>query len=116
MRDDRGAKPAARRDLHAGTGFKRRPMLDGLAELVGPVARLVQGAVLEQRDEAMQARVFSFVDDSHSASAELFEDAVVRNCLPDHWCRILRVCSWQVNGAYKVLLNKCIIGQTEIDF
>ncbi len=43
-----------------------------------------------QRYKAMQPQVFSFVDDSHSASAELLDDAVVRNCLPDHWSRILR--------------------------
>src|SRR4051794_40590714 len=60
-----------------------------------------------QRHKAMQAHVFSFVDDSHSASTELLEDAVVRNCLPDHWR------TWQVNGAYKWLLNKCIFARTE---
>ena len=36
-----------------------------------------------ESDEAAEARVFGFVDDAHSATAEFFDDAVVRNCLAD---------------------------------
>ncbi|HUI77606.1 MAG TPA: hypothetical protein VLY24_06805 [Bryobacteraceae bacterium] len=37
-----------------------------------------------QGHEAAQAGVFGFVDNAHSAAAQLFNDAVVRNCLTDH--------------------------------
>ena len=36
-------------------------------------------------DEATQPRVFSFIDHAHPAAAELFDDAVVRDGLVDHW-------------------------------
>ena len=35
-------------------------------------------------DEALQAGVFRFVDDAHAATAELFDDAVVRDGLANH--------------------------------
>src|SRR5258706_115888 len=43
----------ARRDLYAGAGFEGRSLLNALAELVGPGARLVERAVLEQCDKAV---------------------------------------------------------------
>jgi hypothetical protein len=43
-----------------------------------------------QRHEAVQARVLGFVNHTHAAAAEFFENAVMRNGLPDHWPRILR--------------------------
>ena len=36
-----------------------------------------------QGDEAIEARVFGFVDDAHSAAAEFFDDAVMGNCAAD---------------------------------
>ena len=42
-------------------------------------------------DEAMQARVFRFVDHAHPAAAELLDDAIMRDGPPDHRSRILRV-------------------------
>ena len=36
-----------------------------------------------QRHVAAQAGVFGFVDDIHAAAAQLLDDAVVRNGLPD---------------------------------
>jgi hypothetical protein len=32
----------------------------------------------------MQTRIFRFVDDAHPATAQLFDDAVVRDGLADH--------------------------------
>ncbi len=37
-----------------------------------------------QRDEAVQASVFCFVNDSHATTAELVDDAVVRDSLANH--------------------------------
>ena len=37
-----------------------------------------------QSDEAMQPRVFGFVDNAHSATTQAFNDAVVRKGLADH--------------------------------
>src|ERR1700722_8403061 len=35
-------------------------------------------------DKTMQARVFGFVDDAHSAAAQFLDDVVVRDDTPDH--------------------------------
>src|ERR1700690_2395310 len=37
------------------------------------------------RDKSVQARVFSLVDHAHPAAAQLFDNAVMRNGLADHW-------------------------------
>jgi hypothetical protein len=37
-----------------------------------------------ERNDAFEQGVFGFVDDAHPAFAELSEDFVVRNGLPDH--------------------------------
>jgi hypothetical protein len=37
-----------------------------------------------ERDETVRASVFGFVHDTHAATAEFFEDAVVRNGLANH--------------------------------
>ena len=37
-----------------------------------------------ERDKAVQARVFRFVNHTHTAAAQLVDNAVVRNGLPDH--------------------------------
>ena len=36
-----------------------------------------------ERDKAAKARVFRFENDAHAATAELFNDAVMRDCLPN---------------------------------
>ena len=36
-----------------------------------------------ERDEAVQPRIFGFVDDAHAAAAQLLDDAVVRERLTD---------------------------------
>ena len=41
-------------------------------------------------DKTVQPRVFSLVDHAHTAAAQLLNNAVVRNSLPDHWQRMLR--------------------------
>jgi hypothetical protein len=53
----------------------------------------VFGHVIRQeleRDKTVQPRVFTLVDDTHPAAAQLFDDAVVRDSLVDHVLRILR--------------------------
>src|SRR5713226_8553860 len=45
----------------------------------------------------MQLYVLGLVDHTHTAAAEFLDDAVVRNGLADHWTRILRPRSGQVN-------------------
>ena len=37
-----------------------------------------------ESDKTMQPRIFGFVDDAHSAAAQLLEDMVVRDDTPDH--------------------------------
>src|SRR6202035_2919076 len=38
-----------------------------------------------QSDKASQGSVFRLVDDTHTSAAQFFDDAVVRDGLPDHW-------------------------------
>ena len=44
-----------------------------------------------QRYEAAQSRIFRFVDNAHAPAAEFFDNAIMRNCLPNHLGRILRL-------------------------
>jgi hypothetical protein len=44
---------------------------------------------LSGEKEAAQLYVFGFVDETHATTAELLDDAVVRDTLPDHWTEIL---------------------------
>src|SRR5450755_1563843 len=37
-----------------------------------------------ESDKTMQPRIFGFVDDAHSAAAQLLDDVVVREDTPDH--------------------------------
>jgi hypothetical protein len=46
---------------------------------------------------AAQRFVLGLIDNAHAATAELLDDAVVRDGLSDHWSRILRARNWQVN-------------------
>ena len=62
-----------------------------------------------ESDEAAEARVFGFVDDAHSATAEFFDDAVVRDCLADEgggvshqWWEILWVMVWRVKSETEI--------------
>ena len=43
-----------------------------------------------QGDEAIEASVFGFVNDTHAATTQLFDDAVVRDGLADHLWAIVR--------------------------
>src|ERR1700688_3796053 len=38
-----------------------------------------------ERDKAPENGVLSLVDDTHPAAAQLLDDAVMRDGLPDHW-------------------------------
>ena len=40
-------------------------------------------------NEATEGRVFGLIDNAHTAAANFFEDAIVRNSLPDHWSVIV---------------------------
>ena len=53
-----------------------------------------------QCDEAMQPRVLGLVDNTHAA--ELLDDTVVRDGLPDHQGQILRGVNGQVNESRRV--------------
>jgi hypothetical protein len=55
-----------------------------------------------QRDEAVQLHVLGSVDNSHSPATELLDNAVVRDCLANHWREILRTSSGQVNESWGV--------------
>src|SRR5260370_39877051 len=50
-----------------------------------------------QRHEAAEFSVLSLVNNSHAATAEFLDDAVMRDHLADHWSRILRLGRGQVN-------------------
>jgi hypothetical protein len=40
---------------------------------------------------SVRVQYLGLIDHAHTASAELFDDAVVRDGLTDHWSRILRL-------------------------
>jgi len=50
-----------------------------------------------ESDEASEASVFRFINHPHAPAPKSFNDAVVRNCLADHWAEILGPESRQVN-------------------
>ena len=52
-----------------------------------------------QGDEAVQPSVLGLVDHTHAATAELLDDAVVRDGLADHWAEIL---DWKQSESTKV--------------
>src|SRR5262249_42843595 len=58
-----------------------------------------------QRNEAAEFQVFGLVDDAHSATAESFENTVVRDGLPDHWAGILGLGVGQVNEGVRFLMG-----------
>jgi hypothetical protein len=65
-----------------------------------------------QGDEAMELDIFSFVDDTHPAATEFFDDAIARDglpnhalpnrCLPNRWADILGPGVIQVNEGLEV--------------
>ena len=61
----------------SGLGFAAKA-LQRLAVLGDVFGEELQG------DEAIEPGVFGFVDDAHAATAQLFDDAVVRDGLADH--------------------------------
>jgi len=76
-----------------------------LRNRICPAKCEVTGNVLWQElecDEAMQPRIFGLVDDTHAATAQLLDDAVVRDDLVDHSWRILRLRNGQVNEGHGV--------------
>ena len=62
-------------------GGGARFALEALERLA--IARKLLGQKL-QRHAAAQARVFGFVDHTHTAAPELLDDAIVRDGLADH--------------------------------
>ena len=70
----------------ADVGMVQRRRGLGFALKAGEGLR-VAGNIFRQElqgDEAMQPRVFGFVNHAHPAAAELLDDAVMRNGLADH--------------------------------
>jgi hypothetical protein len=55
-----------------------------------------------QSDQATKFSILGLVDHSHSAATKLFDYAVVRNGLPDHWAEMLGREVGQVNEGQKV--------------
>jgi hypothetical protein len=70
----------------ADVGVVQRRRSAGLAAETFESLGIVGGAVGQELegDKAAQLGVFSFVDHTHSAATEQFDDAVVRNGLADH--------------------------------
>jgi len=55
-----------------------------------------------QSDKATEFDVLGLVDHTHPSTAQLLDDAVVRDGLTDHWSRILRLRNGQVNESRAV--------------
>jgi len=55
-----------------------------------------------QGDKTVQLYVFGLVNHTHPASAQLLDDAVVRDGLADHWAEMLRLEVGQVNESVEV--------------
>jgi len=55
-----------------------------------------------QSYEAMQASVLGLVDDAHPTATEFLDSAVMRNGLPNHWRKMLRLRNGQVNESFGV--------------
>src|SRR5580704_2600849 len=79
----------------SGTGFPAEAV-QRLRVLCNVVRKEFQG------NEAPEIEVFCFVDHSHAAAAQLLDNAVVRNGLPNHWIEILGLRLEQVNEGEEV--------------
>ena len=55
-----------------------------------------------QGDAAAERRILGLENDTHAAAAQLFQNAVVRNGLPDHWAEMLSAEVQQVNEGREV--------------
>jgi hypothetical protein len=55
----------------------------------------------------VKAGVFGLIDDSHPSTTQLFEDAVVRDGLADHWAEMLGPAQRQVNEARGMVESQC---------
>jgi hypothetical protein len=55
-----------------------------------------------QRNETPKLGVLGFVDDTHSTTAKLFDDAVVRDSLANHWAEVLGPVIGQVTEGKQV--------------
>ena len=60
----------------------------------------------------MQPRVLGLVHHAHAATAQLLDDAVVRNDLIDHWIEMLGVEVEQVNEERERRRRGAIVGLT----
>jgi len=49
-----------------------------------------------ERDKTMQTAILGFVDNAHTAAAELFDNAIVGNGLAEHWWRNL---TWECDAS-----------------
>src|ERR1700688_1349707 len=47
-----------------------------------------------QSDKAAKIGVLGLVNYTHAAATELLHNAIVRDCLAEHWLRILRLWNW----------------------
>src|ERR1700730_18492355 len=50
-----------------------------------------------QSHEATEFDILSLIDHTHAAAADSLDDAIVRDGLANHWSRILRLSTEQVN-------------------
>jgi len=64
-----------------------------------------------QGDKAVKLYILSFVDYAHAAAAQLLNDAVVRDGVPDHWRRILLLRNDQVNESRDLGGPERIVGE-----
>ncbi len=55
-----------------------------------------------QCNETLKLGVLGFVDDTHSTTAKLFDDAVVRDSLANHWAEMLGPVIGQVTEGKQV--------------
>ena len=84
------------------SGFSRAAEFGGRLESLG-----ISGHVIGQElhsDEAPEFGVFGFVNHAHTTSAELLDDAVMRDGLADHRAEIigLRCQDWRQSKSTKV--------------
>ena len=75
----------------------------GFALKAGQSLRIVRDLFGEkfEGDETMEACVLRFINNTHPATAQLCDDVVMRDGLPNHWRGILRPCGRQVNESQR---------------
>ena len=68
----------------------------------------VSGYIFREKlesDKATEFDVFGLVDDSHTAAAQLLDDAIVRDGLADHADAMLGALQWEVNESNGLFRN-----------